>query len=233
MMGWWERVEDGTCSQGASVEYREQDTNTQEEAGNNKHIATSLPEISLPSPDSELSFPLLENSLSTSLTPLPPHWAEYSSHPSDTSDHVQPDDGVCLSRISHQIRQHPDYPSISISSDSTPFQPYFTPPDSPVEAFGGQGRSWKGYWRRAKTPPVEEMEISGSAAMDRVEMISIMEESDMITSNTSVLEEASSPIIVNLCLTEQIPAGVGHLLLQEGLSHTLCQEDRAGGDVRD
>jgi hypothetical protein len=40
------------------------------------------------------------------------------------------------------------------------------------------------------------MEISGSAAMDRVEMISIMEEeSNMITSNTSVLEEASSPLL--------------------------------------
>ena len=43
------------------------------------------------------------------------------------------------------------------------------------------------------------MEISGSAAMDCVEMISIMEEeSNIITSNTSVLEEASSPIIVRL-----------------------------------
>ena len=37
-MGWWERVDDGTCSQVASVEYRGQDTNTQEEAGNNKHF---------------------------------------------------------------------------------------------------------------------------------------------------------------------------------------------------
>jgi hypothetical protein len=90
-------------------------------------------------------------------------------------------------------------PHLFIRSDSTPSQPYFTPPDSPVEACGGQGRSWKGDWRRAKTPPVEEMEISGSAAMDCVEMISIMEEeSNIITSNTSVLEEASSPIIVRL-----------------------------------
>ena len=39
------------------------------------------------------------------------------------------------------------------------------------------------------------MEISGSAAMDRVDLISIMEESNMITSNTIVLEEASSPIL--------------------------------------
>ena len=91
MMGWWERVEDGTCSQVASVEYRGQDTSTQGEAGNNKLIATSLPEISLP-PDSELSF--LPTLREFSLAPLPPPWAEYSSHPSDTSDHVQPDDDV-------------------------------------------------------------------------------------------------------------------------------------------
>ena len=32
------RVEDGTFSQVVSVEYRGQDTNTQEEAGNNKHF---------------------------------------------------------------------------------------------------------------------------------------------------------------------------------------------------
>ena len=32
------RVEDGNCSQVVSVEYRGQDTNTQEEAGNNKHF---------------------------------------------------------------------------------------------------------------------------------------------------------------------------------------------------
>ena len=57
----------------------------------------------------------------------------------------------------------------------------------------GAGR---GDWRTAKTPPTEEMEISGSAAMDRVDLISIMEEeSNMIISNTSVLEEASSPIL--------------------------------------
>jgi hypothetical protein len=37
-MGWWERVKDGTCSQVVSVEYRGQDTNTQEEAGINKHF---------------------------------------------------------------------------------------------------------------------------------------------------------------------------------------------------
>ena len=44
---------------------------------------------------------------------------------------------------------------------------------------------------------MEEMQISGTAAMDRVEMISMLEEeSNMITSNTSVLEEARSPIIV-------------------------------------
>jgi hypothetical protein len=56
----------------------------------------------------------------------------------------------------------------------------------------------RGDWRTAKTPPVEEMEINGSSAMDRVELISMSimeEESNMITSNTIVLEEASSPIL--------------------------------------
>lgn len=42
----------------------------------------------------------------------------------------------------------------------------------------------------------EEMGIIESAAMDSVEVISIMEESNMITSNASVVEEASSPNIV-------------------------------------
>ena len=71
MMGWWERVEDGTCSQVASVEYRGQDTSTQGEAGNNKLIATSLPEISLP-PDSELSFLPTLREFSLDLSSPPP-----------------------------------------------------------------------------------------------------------------------------------------------------------------
>jgi hypothetical protein len=59
-----------------------------------KPASPSLAEISFTSPDSELSFPPLENSLSTSLTPLPPLWPEYDSHPPDTSEHVHQDDGV-------------------------------------------------------------------------------------------------------------------------------------------
>jgi hypothetical protein len=93
------------------------------------------------------------------------------------------------------IRHHPDSPSL-IRSDSTPSQPHFTPPDSPVEEGGRLSRSRKRRMEESKdssSDTEEEMDISGSTAVDSVEVISIMEEeSNMITSNTSVLEEASS-----------------------------------------
>jgi hypothetical protein len=103
-----------------------QDTSTQGEAGNNKLIAISLPEISLPCPDSELSFlpTLREFSLDLSSPPgqsipailLIPVTMSSQMKAFDCQGSPNRSDSILI-------------PHLFIRSDSTPFQPYFTPPD--------------------------------------------------------------------------------------------------------
>merc|ERR1719431_510086 len=102
----------------------------------------ALPDIVLPSPDSEISFPLLEKSLSVTpsgviTSPTPPSLPLGQQRSSPPTVNM-PDSMSSIMSIFQTEESPKRYPGATGSSSSPATSQFFTPPGSPDQALGSQ-----------------------------------------------------------------------------------------------